>query len=1685
MKSAVTSSQPTRKKGIALITVISVIAILTVLVVAMISMADQERSSATIQSDAEKARQLSDSAVNMMIGQVWAGTSQTATTPSGRSIWASQPGAIRRYGLNGQFQSGYRLYTSSQMVVTGTESQMLADAPPATWNNETARFADLNEPVIRPDANGDGLPEVYFPIVDPRAYVNNAGSGVDPSIEGFSIGKDAHGTAPAINGMVVATSPTDTNARLPMPVEWLYVLKDGSVGSISPTATANGYQYVPADGGTVPTEGNPIVGRIAAWTDDESCRVNINTAGEAAYWTTPNVPHMRDYYYAFSPPTSFEYQRYPGHPASVSLSTILFPNEPMDLYGLTRGSNDYDEIWRRKERIYEIMPKINSGGSKSGTVPYWWIDDPASGYTNTNYSVNVTQSLRERLYASVDELYFSEQVNQTKRASNDYMQGTQLFTDPSQLERIRFFLSAHSRAPELTMYGTPRISIWPVADESLPHANNSGYRTGFDAMIAYCSSLIRNQSNTVDKSFYFRRKDSRSSTVDINIARNQDLLKYLYRMLQQPMPGGSSYVQKYGEQNVKSLLMQIFDYVRITNLYDGYLAPPRTTLAAASGDYNFSGKSNKDIYTRRDSYMATQGRVKTFTPDRGTSSTSSNVNDRVTDQSFPGHGAVVPSEWDFSSPNYTPPASGAGDPYKGHGRFITLSELGLHFICTADGDKDKGSYAIRTKVGPAWRKSTADADISGGRTAVKIGHEKAGRGGYALTSKYTDKWLGIQNDFWYSNFPPRPAPGRYGTSTTVTGTEDPRSPDVHPGYKPENWNITLDDNKPLEVGERRVQACLAMELFCSALGYTEFHPDATIVVEGLQNLKVTDSANNVQPLFTGNAPMVWKTSSNIYRAYHARPLGGNVDHSNMAMGRRSRPVNRTGVNNVINDFGYDTASGIHDRLSNYDFVSDFVTVKAPKMTFTGGTITVKIYAGHDWANSSPLIQTINVEIPSSSDVPAPDLVIMSTDYDEYIDSRGNKTTRKALDAPHWWAFNYSGAIGRYAGTRLAPTLVSKPWANTAGRLWNGDTNTANIAIPVDSGGNAVNFGGDAAASSGGAPLYNSIIYGYDSSTGDFNSGLLRLDSARSRDNSNDIHSDTQLSDPNTDGNPGRRGHDVVITMVPRHGDLRVLALKKNVPATDWVQHPVWDMNDPSVQRANKLGISSTVMFAHNLSRGFSTSDPGADKSDSLRRLVPTAPYSSSKIPDLAGRMEAIMAASRFGDYDAGLAFLRDGPFINKPDEGSTTARNRGFSNTTRRSPTAYFLEEWVNEEAGEGFMTPNRMVSSAVQFGSLLPMAKNSIPSVSGVAAGPEPWATLLFRPYSRPMTLSGTSSSPGGLNRHPGSPGWWMPGQGGNGVDPADHYLLDLFWMPVVEPYAISEPLSTAGKVNMNYQIVPFAHFRRATGMHAILKGQQMHAIPTAAANIYRERPAGATFEMQELMGDANYWHYSPWTDSNASKERYSDLYPGANNSSQSHAKKFWHRYVEIEKAVGAQIGGTLRQFEDRFKFVNGLTTPPASQGLFRTTSQICEIFLVPRKVQTESSGDGGDSQTGTPYNPNLATNNGLMQFWADRAMTADNLRERPYSEILPKLTTQSNVFRVHYRTQVIKKARSGSPAFFNPAGDSVTAEYRGYSIIERKADLGKIASNVVNDPADGNSLTPLDGYYFMRLIENKRFAP
>ncbi len=58
---------------------------------------------------------------------------------------------------------------------------------------------------------------------------------------------------------------------------------------------------------------------------------------------------------------------------------------------------------------------------------------------------------------------------------------------------------------------------------------------------------------------------------------------------------------------------------------------------------------------------------------------------------------------------------------------------------------------------------------------------------------------------------------------------------------------------------------------------------------------------------------------------------------------------------------------------------------------------------------------------------------------------------------------------------------------------------------------------------------------------------------------------------------------------------------------------------------------------------------------------------------------------------------------------------------------------------------------------------------------------------------------------------------------------------MPVVEPYAISEPFSTAGKINLNAEIMPFSFITRETALRAALMAQRILAIPQAKVSTYK----------------------------------------------------------------------------------------------------------------------------------------------------------------------------------------------------------------------------------------------------------
>jgi uncharacterized protein (TIGR02600 family) len=239
----------------------------------------------------------------------------------------------------------------------------------------------------------------------------------------------------------------------------------------------------------------------------------------------------------------------------------------------------------------------------------------------------------------------------------------------------------------------------------------------------------------------------------------------------------------------------------------------------------------------------------------------------------------------------------------------------------------------------------------------------------------------------------------------------------------------------------------------------------------------------------------------------------------------------------------------------------------------------------------------------------------------------------------------------------------------------------------------------------------------------------------------------------------------------------------------------------------------------------------------------------------------------------------------------------------------------------------------------------------------------------------------------------------------------MDLFQMPVVEPYPISDPLSTTGKINMNYQIIPFTYINRNTGLRAVLKSEMIAAVPDADIDRSKEwtnRPSG-------YMYTSNQYRFP----------------------------------LNLEEE-----GGTLRQFKERFK----------SGDIFHSATEICDIYLVPQ-------------------GQNWSSDEAAKSFWSTRRVLGEDVKERPYTVIYPRLTTKSNTYTIHYRVQALQKFKGDrNQDQWNEEQDQVMGEYRGSSLIERYIDPHDTR---IPDYATDQGATSIDQFYRFRTIMSKRFSP
>ena len=1347
-----------KKKGIALITVLLVLSLMVILVIAILSTSMREMRSANISSQSVRSQDLANTVTSLVVAQL-----KAATKPSGGQnasadtvfAWTSQPGMIRNYDESG-FQRGHRLYSSSDSIVDDVAELIGADALLAGYDRSPERFVDLNAPAIR-YGTGSTVDSVSFPILDPRAeYIDE--------IEGFEINVES---APGSGAADI-----QAGRLLPMPVEWLYMLEDGSLGTLS---SAGRYS-----GSGTPSEENPMVARFGYWVDDDTCKININVASEAAPWDIPRSAPEAALDRGERQPAFNELYRYSGHPATTCLSSIFFPGFYPDDGSVGLEDEKILEI-ADLEEIYEITPKVAFGGSEAGRIV---AQVPVELDT-------------DRLFPSIDEMVF-----RVTRVEQEVFSGGTI--DLDNLERARGFLTARSRAPEINIHGKPRVATWPIDDDPAVGV----FRSGFDATMAFCSTL---NSDSGPMEFIVQREFAENPINElytVNDQGNAKLLKYILDQTYADLPFyGTKLAEKYGGNDAISsydvpnnnptpddflaepfgevnndcyrdhtaIALMILDYIRTVNMHDAQVSSPYADPFRSQGD----------------------GQFNAFGQLAGLTMVDPNIEQEAPD----------PLEWH---------EYGGRPILKGMGRHYTISEVALVFFCSAEQQL---------------------------QTAGTVG-----RG--------TDPWAAPATA-------PRFAAGGVGSGRDVDQLE--RHPLAFNGDARGRWL-------------RYIQVGMLFELSSPMQGFHQIHPKVAI--------RMITSAGNDSSGFGGAESTIGPNDAGYKGAWGRFDSGeyNNEDHwrrrNNIAANDLSYTEwegytvrdEATGFKNPITYWGNYPANKRSDPMgplaqSLPEGIDDPDAYKGqlPKGFFgwggSGGYRLLRFpregvadHAGsNELTNGQDDIQPFYAQKP---------IVLTSSTQSRSADP--DLEARSTMDL-----------LRPTNGAPIQLILYDEQDENATGP----DDIIQVIEVSFET-----NTGGDIT----GLPIPNAPFQGRADGIGQWGGWGRRLTRAGNNTPEVTFPGGRTRVDVLNDA-------DTVISMIPRHGDLRHIAGRAFVPKELWRLHPLADRGmvsgsltarDSDLEADATYGLKAhSLMFSNpygsterplggverlglggalgatflsdfadeelsdtdvlgdyvETDRSYAKVDYGDDGYEPDMTFNPEEdediqPNEFGFLPRAIRERDGILdiaydpALTR--DFDNGTGAARDGAYANKADDGADPLRLE----EARFGRVPYFnvdkAEEFdyrsrFDKGAVDATFSPNQMIPSPVMFGSLPNMLQANIP-----------WSTLLFRPDLQDRN---------GERVHFGRRGVAMEDnfdiidESGDeltegSIYAPDHLWLDLFWMPIVDPFPISEPLSTLGKINMNYQMIPFSYIKRATGMHAVLKSERILAIPDSDSTTYKQ---------------------------------------------------------------------------------------------------------------------------------------------------------------------------------------------------------------------------------------------------------
>ncbi|MDX2081880.1 MAG: Verru_Chthon cassette protein A [Terrimicrobiaceae bacterium] len=1421
----------TRPRAFALVLVLIVLVLVTSMAVLFLASAGRERRGVELYARDGEVRHLASLAVNRVIGQISTATREgTASDPV---AWASQPGMVRTYDASGAAANVYKLYSWDNFVepAAGFNPADSAQMPPAGWPSRPAEFVDLNQPI-----NG------IHPIVDPAAI---------GEVEGFSIDD----SAAAVSG---------SGSEAPMPVRWLYVLQDGRLAA--PTAGNPNSPTIPGA-----SSNNPIVGRVAFWTDDETSKVNVNTASEGAFWDSPKSASRDEMQFAANPPVKNEFQRTPGHPAMTSLSAVFgeLLNEDSSDPTRTRWA-DTAEFRREIQSIFNLTPRVHVGGSLGGTAP-------VNSYT-TDYSLAALPNLptritpdSDRLYATADDFWFAPA--RSSQAAFDALGGDEK-ERVNRFQQRLFFLTAASRAPETTLFETPRVSLWPVTwpwpssffrpwkDSNTFRGRNSGalpttvapsqpisqnpWMTSEERLLAFCATL--NIGAAQPNRYFFQRQNPDSPTHDWQeIERNQELVNYIRRSFDREIPAfGGRLADKWGARNADWIALNTFGFSRAMINQVAWNSIPSNPVQPGQNEvgYSFTGLAARDIWlnnTRRSQYIE------------------------------PNAYTVAPLRTSVNGSDYT-----------SVGAYPRLEEVAVMFYATAR----------RLPVPPAAsapQRSTPENNYF--------------------------------NPFnWQYLINPGPAHG---------GSAD----------------------YPIASQTTEMRAVMLFDFTALSSGVTSASPVFWIRVNG-QPFRV--NGNSIALPAGGGRSVQWNTF--ITRSTMVNPLFWPLfNKSGATSGARPDPKI------------FENSSSAANRWA---LISDPIPISPDSVTFefAGTQITVDIYAPY----------STNLETDPTSD---PNQLVST----QTIDFSAWDGSLPVPIAPRW---NVRDANASPPRNRPDPNVSSFVTPEARPTRWANIEIAPSLLNPLDT------FAPDQIRDTTNLLPTRTIPYAYISNNGTLVSPVFenrvrslngRNQSIFTAENSGTDLSRAEIDTPLLEGVPIITPYDTVISMAadptgPGGGDPRILESTPTFRRIDQIfggqPDLVFKNTQPSPPGPFYPRATARAQF-----HALGTPGSAGPLSTGYRRTLQFGPsnismattgrfgWTASQLgagTSLEGMVGGYFAGNNRvqpeWDWTMMPGNLPDGGLLWRPDQDYQTLFT-DFSDSAFVG-TPYFLRYQAYGSPGSGYFSPNRQVPSPVILGTL-PSSRTT------------GWQTLAFSP----IPAAGTS--------HPGL------------TTPRDHLVLDLFWMPIAEPYPISDQFSTAGKVNLNYAIVPFAYLERKTALHALLKSTWMSAIPDSAVTDYK-----------------------------------------------SH---FFFRQSNTRTRFAVDIPETLQDFDAKF----------ASGDIFRSASQICEMFLVP--VGQQLSGV-------------------KSSFWTTRRLTADNLREQPYDHLYSRVTTKSNTFTVHWRVQSLRKAPGSAPDVWEEGRDRTAAELRGSTLIERYIDPN---ATDIPDYATEPDAEPLSRFYRWRIVSENYFQP